>query len=461
MPGEIRQSTIAAISTPPGHGAIGMVRLSGPASLSVLTRLVRNSSSAPLELQPNRASVQILTNPDSGLLIDEAVVIWFKGPHSFTGEDVVEITCHGSPVVLADILRHSINLGAELAEPGEFTLRAFLNNRLDLAQAEAINDLIHSQTSYQARLAARQLRGELSRQLDPLKQAIIELIVHFESTVEFVEDDLDPLDLEQHTLRLDQTIAGIDRLVASYQLGRTVRTGVKMALVGLPNVGKSSVFNALLGRDRAIVTSLPGTTRDTLDDATSINGLPVNLVDTAGIRNTVDPIEQLGVERSRSAMTDADFVIAVTESTTELRDEERSLLSDIPFTILVINKSDLGPVHHLERLASLAAGRPVITISALTGEGIDQLRESIHQAVIHPGIRFDESAIVTNERHYQALVMAIDQLKQARDDLHSGFTEEIALNNLHHALRSLGVVTGETLLGDIINQIFSTFCIGK
>ncbi|MFN7828699.1 MAG: tRNA uridine-5-carboxymethylaminomethyl(34) synthesis GTPase MnmE [Acidobacteriota bacterium] len=461
MLGEIRQSTIAAITTPPGYGAIGMIRLSGPEALPILTRLVKPPADGRVEFQPNKATLRFIVNPESGLLIDEAIVVWYKAPHSFTGEDVVEVACHGSPVVLAEILRQFTQLGAELAQPGEFSLRAFLNNRLDLAQAEAINDLIHSQTTYQARVAARQLRGELSRQLDPLKQGIIDLIVHFESAVEFVEDDLDPLDLEVYLTRLDRLIAGIDRLAGSYEIGKVIRSGVKLALVGRPNVGKSSVFNALLGRDRAIVTSLPGTTRDTLDDTTSINGLPISLVDTAGIRETHDPIELLGVERSRSVVTEADFVLAVVEASTALAPEEIGLLAEIPFAILVVNKADLGPPLQLSRLEQLAAGRPIITVSALTGEGLEQLRQTIHEAIVGPAAKLDESAIVTNERHYQALVKALTHLGQARVDLRSGFTEEIALNNLHQALRSLGIVTGETLLGDIINQIFATFCIGK
>jgi tRNA modification GTPase len=461
MLGEIRQSTIAAIGTPPGYGAIGMVRLSGPDSLSILTRLVKLPSAGPVDLQPNRATLQVIINPDTQLLIDEAIVVWFKGPHSFTGEDVVEISCHGSPVVLAEILRQTIRLGAELAQPGEFSLRAFLNNRLDLAQAEAINDLIHSQTTYQARVAARQLRGELSRQLDPIKKGIIELIVYFESAVEFVEDDLNPLDLQNYASQIDLLKASIDRLVGSYQIGKTIRSGVKLALVGLPNVGKSSVFNGLLGRERAIVTSHPGTTRDTLDDVTSINGLPISLVDTAGIRQTLDPIERLGVERSRSAATEADFVLAVVESETELSEDERVLLNEIPFRILVVNKCDLGPTRHPAKLVTLAGERPIIHVSAHTGEGLAALREAIHKIIVGPGLSYDESSIVTNERHYQALLRTLDHLNQARADLQSGFTEEIALTNLHQALRQLGIITGETLIGDIINQIFATFCIGK
>jgi tRNA modification GTPase len=411
--------------------------------------------------EPNRASLRLLYEPLTGELIDEALVTWFRAPHSFTGEEVVEISCHGSPVVLEQVLRLALALGAELAQPGEFTLRAFLNRRLDLTQAEAIHDLIQSQTSHQARVAARQLRGELSRQLQPLRAQLIELIVHLESSVEFVEDDLDPLDLARFHDLLREQIASLARLTATYRSGRVLRQGARMALIGLPNVGKSSLFNALLGQDRAIVTSLPGTTRDLLQEPLSIGGIPVQLVDTAGIRQTEDPIEQIGVERTHSAIVEADFVVAVIEATSTLPEEEVALLREASPALYLINKSDLGSFCSYDRLAPLAGERPILEVSAQTGQGMEALRQALQAILLPDGAIETENSLVTNERHYRALLETLTCLEQACQVLEAGLTEEILLDPLHLALRNLGLITGETLIDDLLNQIFATFCIGK
>ena len=454
-----REATIAAIATPPGRGGIGVIRLSGPSSLALIESTLEPRSRGGWE--PNRASLRLLFDPESAQLIDEAIVTWFRAPHSFTGEEVVEISCHGSPVVLGQVLRLLTAAGAQLAEPGEFTLRAFLNRRLDLTQAEAIHDLIQAQTSHQARVAARQVRGELSRQLQPLRAQLIELIVHLESSVEFVEDDLDPLDLARFHDLLRQQIATLERLTATYRSGRVLRLGARMALVGLPNVGKSSLFNALLGQDRAIVTSLPGTTRDLLQEPLSIGGVPVQLVDTAGIRSTEDPIEQIGVERTHSAIVEADFVVAVIEVTSTLPAEEVALLEEVSPALYLINKSDLGSFHSRDRLTALAGERPVLEVSAQTGQGMDALRLALQKILLPHGAIETETGLVTNERHYLALRETLDCLDRACQVMEAGLTEEVLLDPLHLALRNLGLITGETLIDDLLNQIFATFCIGK
>jgi tRNA modification GTPase len=454
------ESTIVAIATPAGYGGIGVVRLSGPQSLHLARRLLPNNGD--LDLQPNTVHLAQLVNPETGLTIDEALITYFKGPKSFTGEDVVEVSCHGSPVVLAEVVRILSSSGAELARPGEFSLRAFLNGRIDLTQAEAIKDLIHAHTTSQAQLAVRQLRGELSTQLAALKHTLVDLIVHLESSVEFVEDDLDPVSRERSLNKMSMLLNGITGLVESYRLGRIVRSGARIALVGPPNVGKSSLFNRLLGRERAIVTHLPGTTRDTLNEAITVGGIPIELIDTAGIRETEDLVEQIGVARTRSAIVDADLVIGVVDATDSdavlklAADSDRDLMS-----IVVINKCDLEFAIDDEALRETADGRPVIRASALTGQGIDEVRRTIHQFLTGGSAQTIESAIITNERHYQALEQALAAIIEARRDFDGGFTEEIVLENLHLALRNLGVITGETLINDILDQIFSTFCIGK
>lgn len=451
--------TIAAIATPPGYGGIGIIRLSGSDALPLACRLLIGDQIN--QFIPNNASFHQIVHPETCATIDEAIITYFKAPHSFTGEDVVELSCHGSPVVLTEVLRLLVSFGVELAQPGEFSLRAFLNRRIDLTQAEAINDLIHSQTAYQATIAVRQLRGEVSRQLKPIKEGLIELIVHFESSVEFVEDDLDPLNLQLFLAKIDRFIAQLSQLASSYRVGRLIKTGIKLALVGLPNVGKSSVFNALLGKERAIVTAVPGTTRDTLNDAFSANGIPIELVDTAGIRETEDVVEKLGVERTKSAISDADFTVAVIEVNSQLPDEERELLTQFPIRLIVLNKCDLEIGLSEEARNFLEQKAPLIYVSALTGQGIEDLKQAIYGQLVSESQRSNEDAIITNERHYQALEQALDSLRSAASDLKLGLTEEIALTNLHQALRSLGIITGETLIADIINQIFSTFCIGK
>jgi tRNA modification GTPase len=451
--------TITAVATPQGYGGIGVIRISGAESLALTRRLLKAGDGA--SFIPKQAEFNQIVNPETGTIIDEAIITYFKAPHSFTGEDVIEISCHGSPVVLTEVLRLLTSFGAELAQPGEFSMRAFFNQRIDLTQAEAINDLIHSTTTFQARIAARQLRGELSKQLQPVKSGLIDLIVHFESTVEFVEDDLDPLNLDLFLARIDSFIETLSRLASSYGVGRIIRSGINLALIGRPNVGKSSIFNALLGKDRAIVTHIPGTTRDALSESFSLNGIPVNLVDTAGIRETEDLVEQIGVERTRTAISEADFIIAVIEANSRLEANELELLDQFPIDLYVINKSDLGISIPEERMLSLAAKHPLLKISALTGEGIDRLKDAIHRKIVSEDLTINESAIITNERHYAALEQSRESLRKARQDLAAGFTEEVALANLHHALRSLGVITGETLIADIINQIFSKFCIGK
>jgi tRNA modification GTPase len=454
-----RSKTIAAVATPQGYGGIGVIRLSGEESIVLTRRLLRNGDQ--VIFTPNLASFHHLTNPETGATIDDAVITFFKSPHSFTGEDVVEISCHGSPVVLSEVLRLLNSFGAELAQPGEFSLRAFLNQRIDLTQAEAIKDLIHAQTTHQARIAARQLRGELSKQLGPVKEGLTELIVHFESSVEFVEDDLNPLNIALFLQRIDQYIEKLSKLASSYRIGRLVRSGIKLALIGQPNVGKSSIFNALLGRDRAIVTHLPGTTRDTLNEPFAIDGIPIDLIDTAGIRETDDIVERIGVERTMTAISEADFIVAVIESRSTLPGEEIELIEQFPVNLYAINKCDLGLTLPEAVMEWLSARGSVVKVSALTGEGIDELKRTIHRQIVTESQTNIEDAIITNERHYSALEQALSALQLAKRDLTAGFTEEVALANLHQALRSLGVITGETLIVDIINQIFSTFCIGK
>jgi len=466
--------TIAAISTPPGRGGIGIVRLSGPQSASIAAQLVRLRQ--PLEHARARLA-DVLDAPGSSpdidsdaasdpVRIDEALVTFFGAPHSYTAEDLVEIAAHGSPVVLDLLLRRALSLGARLAEPGEFTQRAFLSGRLDLTQAEAVRDLIAAQTLTQARQAASQLGGALSRRVQPVKQALVELIAQLEAGIDFAEDDLDVTAQDEIARRIDALTPPLRALEASFARGRIVHDGLTLAIVGRPNVGKSSLFNRLAERDRAIVTAAPGTTRDTVTERISLDGIPLELVDTAGLRQDpgtdlredLEEAEQLGIHRSREALADAALALVVLDATQALNDEERGLLAALQGrpALIALNKCDLVPARNL---AAECAGLPMLATSALTGEGIPALRERI--LALATGGASSEPGMLTSLRHHQVISCAICALADAALANSTAIPHEMILLDLYRALWALDSLTGQTTPDDILNLIFSTFCIGK
>jgi tRNA modification GTPase len=453
--------TIAAISTPPGRGGIGVVRLSGPQSAEILSNLAPRVDLNAVQ----RAQHVELQKIESNEFLDEAVVIYFKAPRSYTGQDVVEISCHGSPFVLSSLLRSCFKLGARAATPGEFTLRAFVNGRIDLTQAEAVRDLIDAQTEYQARLASRQLRGELSRYLQPVKDDLLDIIVHLESAVEFVEENLDIESIKSLGARIALLVERLDRLAKSYGLGRIVHDGLRLAIVGRPNVGKSSFFNALLQQDRAIVTDIPGTTRDSLAEMASIGGIPVRLVDTAGIRQANDIVEQLGIERSYAAMADADLILHVVDGSTPLTEEDLRLLADcqsspVPF-VIIANKIDLGLHPEISELAAKLGRENLFTVSARTYEGIETLQTGLVSRYLGNRTDARDDTLILDARHFSLVNESIQELNSGLERLREGFSEEVALYHIHRALKLLGEITGETTIEDVLGRIFSTFCIGK
>ena len=452
--------TIAAISTPPGRGGIGVIRLSGPDSLTIANSFFR-SDSASEPWRPNRARFGHVVDPTADDLIDEAVVTYFKGPRSYTGEDIVEISCHGSPVILTRVLQLAVQKGARIAEPGEFTFRAFFNRRVDLTQAQAVRDLINAQTQYQARVATKQLEGELSRRLTPFKDSLIDIIVHLESSIEFVEEDISPENSSTLQGKLRAVIDGLSEIARSFTFGRYVREGFDLAIVGRPNVGKSSIFNRLIGVDRAIVTALPGTTRDALYESTSISGIPVRLIDTAGIRETSDLVESIGVTRSKSAIADADISLLVLDASDSLNDDDFHLLSHVPAQrrIVTINKSDLP--QRLTESSLPSDGDELTHVSALTGDGFDVLTSRIFKRLTGTDAAERDDIIITDARQYDAVRRAIEHVTGGLEMIRQGELEEILLLRLRGALSALGEVTGETLTEEILGQIFSTFCIGK
>jgi tRNA modification GTPase len=458
---ETRTETIVAISTPPGRGGIGIVRLSGPQAASIAAQLIRLRQ--PLEHA--RARLADVLDEDAGIdagRIDEAVVTLFGAPRSYTAEDLVEIAAHGSPVVLEWLLRRALELGARLAEPGEFTQRAFLAGRIDLTQAEAVRDLIEAQTLTQARQAASQLGGALSRRVQPVKQALVELIALLEAGIDFAEDDVDVTAQAEIARRIDALAAPLTALEASFGRGRIVHDGLTLAIVGRPNAGKSSLFNRLVERDRAIVTATPGTTRDLVTERISLDGIPLELVDTAGLREdlreTLEEAEQLGIARSREALADAALVLVVLDATQPLNDEEYRLLEAVQGrpALVAVNKSDLAQG---DALAQHAGGIPVLSTSALTGEGIPALRERI--VTLATGGASAEPGMLTSLRHHQAIATALRALGDAAQANANAIPHEMILLDLYRVLWALDSLTGQTTSDDILNLIFSTFCIGK
>lgn len=453
----VSTETIAAISTPPGRGGIGIVRLSGPQAASVAAQLVRLRQ--PLEHARARLA-DVLDegcDEDAGR-IDEALVTWFAAPNSYTAEDLVEIAAHGSPMVLDLLLRRALELGARLAEPGEFTQRAFLAGKLDLTQAEAVRDLIEAQTLTQARQAASQMGGALSLRVQPVKQSLVELIALLEAGIDFAEDDIDVAPQAEIARRIERLMPPLAALEASYARGRIVHDGLTLAIVGRPNAGKSSLFNQLVQRDRAIVTATPGTTRDTVTERISLDGIPLELVDTAGLREGLEEVEQLGIARSREALADAALVLVVLDATQALNDEERGLLDAVlgrP-ALIAANKSDLAEAR---QPASEIAGIPALATSALTGEGIPALREKI--LALATGGAAAEPGMLTSLRHHQAITAALAALADAAGANLSAIPHEMILLDLYRALTALDSLTGQTTSDDILNLIFSTFCIGK
>ncbi len=502
--------TIVAVATPPGRGGIGVVRLAGPAAREIALPMLRLKH----ELEAGRAAFGELVEPcgadtpvrlpeserktpagdettavssasgfcrtgvsdphlsDPQERIDEVVVTYFAKPHSYTTDDIIEISAHGSPVVLRHIVELCVAAGARLAEPGEFTMRAFLNGRIDLTQAEAVRDLIDSQTLYQAKVAAQQLDGALSRRLQPIKQRLVELIATLEAGIDFAEDDVSVLPAAAILEHIAAVRTPLEQLAASFAYGKLVHEGLTLAIVGRPNVGKSSLFNRLVERERAIVTATPGTTRDLVTETVAIGGIPVRLVDTAGIRDASDEAESMGIRKSMEALADADLVLVVVDASQKMTEPDESLLrqAEARSVIVVENKSDLKPKSLAQAPTQAKGGlewatqvnwgtRARVSTSALTGEGIGELRSAILSHI--GGDAQSEPGFLTNIRHQGLIKDSLAALNAAKNAVEGKIPHEMLLLDLYSGLRPLDAMTGATTTDDILNLIFSTFCIGK
>jgi tRNA modification GTPase len=475
--------TIVAIATPSGRGGIGIVRLAGPEARAIATPMLRLKH----DLEPGRAVFGELIEPEDtdkadrdqkienqrtrtgmsaphNYRMDEVVVTFFAKPHSYTTDDIVEIAAHGSPVVLRHIVEIALARGARLAEPGEFTMRAFLNGRIDLTQAEAVRDLIDAQTVFQAKVAAQQLGGALSKKLHPPKQKLVELIAQLEAGIDFAEDDISVMADAAILQHIEAVRAPLITLIATFAYGKIVHEGLTLAIVGRPNVGKSSLFNRIVERERAIVTATPGTTRDLVSETVAIGGIPIKLVDTAGIRRALDEAESIGIRKSMEALADADLVLVVIDASQSLAEEDRELLGQVDGrqAIIVENKTDLpGSQTSMSSPQTFSSPTQRVRTSAVTGQGVAELRAEIFRHIGGDSCVNAESGFLTNARHQQLVREAVTALEAAKTAVTNKIPHEMVLLDLYHALRAFDEITGATTNDDILNLIFSTFCIGK
>jgi len=447
------EDTIVALSTPSGRSGIGVIRVSGVAAPHIAHRFFRSS----LPLRHRLATVGRWHAPD-GEVIDDVVVILYEEPHSYTGENVLEISAHGNPFVLNRIISVIREAGARVAIPGEFTLRAVANGKMDLIQAEAVREFIEAQTDTQARTALRQMDGSVSKQIAPIKDGLIGLIAHLEAGIDFAEDDVDLPDARRSADELLALRGALEALQKTYSYGRLLTAGIRIVIAGQPNVGKSSLFNRLVAMDRAIVTEVPGTTRDVLSEAADLNGIPVRFFDTAGVRETADRVERIGVTRALETLTEADLVLLVVDGSLPLNAEDlrlRDRIKGLPH-LIVANKLDLAsdPDPALEELEP-------VRVSTRTGEGLDVLRDRIGKLMQSDRAQAFAEAILTSSRQNEDVLRAIAALEAGEAALRGGTPHEMALLDLYEGLSSLNELTGEITTEDILGHIFSTFCVGK
>ena len=454
--------TIAAIATAPGTGGIGIIRVSGPDALPLL-RKVFVPRTPRSHFTSHTLYYGAIVNRQ-GQTLDEALAVYMRAPQTYTREDVVELHCHGSYLVLQDIIRTLITWGCRLAEPGEFTKRAFLAGRIDLTRAEAVIDLLQAQTDAGARLAVSQLQGQLFDRLEAIRQRLVEYLALLELAIDFPDDDVEIFDSRQIAARLQpEVIAPLEHLIALAEQGRIVREGVKAVIVGRPNVGKSSLLNALLREERALVTSVPGTTRDTVEERIDINGIPVHLVDTAGIRRHEDPVEALGIERARQKLAEADLVLLVVDAQAGLTPRDRELYESVreKSHLVVLNKRDLVNDEQVAVLASAFAAAVAVPVSARQGEGIEALQQAIYQAIIVGSEFTDQIACAPNTRHRAVLVRTLAACRRFGEAMAAGAPVDLLAVEVQSALDDLGDIIGLTTSDEVLDAVFSRFCIGK
>ena len=456
--------TIAAIATAPGIGGIGIIRVSGPEACNVVNRIFHSQQSVPLgERQTRTIHYGHIVHPKTGKTLDEVIVVLMKGPHSYTAEDVVEIQCHGGFVSVREILKVLLSEGVRQAEEGEFTKRAFLNGRIDLTQAEAIIDIIDAKTEQSLEVAVNQLDGTLSKYIRALRDELIAMIAHLEVTIDYPEEDIEEVSAQEVRTGLEPILEKMDTLLATAQRGKLLRDGVMVSIIGRPNAGKSSLMNALLREDRAIVTNIPGTTRDSIEEFLTIQGIPVRLIDTAGIRETEDIVESMGVEKARQYLDKADVVVLVIDGSKPLEPEEQELLQLITNrpSIIFLNKADQAQCVRKEEIAALGTFTEIVTISAAQGEGMDEMARVITSLVQGGSVQASHEAMLSNVRHITLMEQAKVSLDQSILAIDSGMPIDLIVTDIRAAWELLGDITGESLRESMVDELFKRFCLGK
>lgn len=453
--------TIAAIATPLGESGIGVIRISGSKAYDVGDAIFQSKSSLPLAQRRDRSIQYGLIVDDDGKAVDEVILLIMKGPRSYTAEDVLEIQCHGGRQSLSEILGLVLRHGARLANPGEFTQRAFVNGRLDLAQAEAVMDVIQAKSAQGLTSAVSQLEGRLSRVVGDMRLHLTDFITRLEVTVDYPEEDLEEIEVPDIAGAIRDMERRLDDMLAESKSGRMMRDGVMAAIAGTPNAGKSSLLNRFLETERAIVTDVPGTTRDVIEEWITIQGVPICLVDTAGIRSTDDTVEQIGVRRAKEYMDRADIILVVVDQSRPLQEEDRQILETARGrqALIVLNKEDLQPAFETEELQSY--GLPLLSISASTGAGMGELKDAMLSLALQQGLTTAQSALLANTRHIELVRQSREALQRALDTIEAGMPVDCAIVDIREAWELLGSITGDTVHDDIIEEIFSRFCLGK
>lgn len=456
------EDTIAAVATAYGEGGIGIIRISGEKALSILEEVFEFAGETS-QIVNRRMTYGRIVDRENEQIIDEVLAIYMKGPKTYTAEDVVEINCHGSMVSLRKTLALVLRKGARLAEPGEFTKRAFLNGRLDLSQAEAVIDIIKAKTDRSFDVAMSQLEGALSLRVTEIRQKLLDLLVDITVNIDYPDEDIEELTydkIEENILLIGEMI---EKLLSTADTGRMIREGIRVAIVGKPNVGKSSLMNSLLRETRAIVTEIPGTTRDTIEEAISIRNIPVYLVDTAGIRETSDEVERLGIERSKAAFNEADFIIFIMDGSSAISDEDREIASylDGRDSVVLINKNDLERGFTNDDVRELVNDPVIIETSLINNEGIEEIENHIEELVYGGELSQHDSTMVNNVRHIELLKQSRDSLRDAMEITLAREALDFIEVDVRNAYDLLGEITGETVSDDIINEVFARFCLGK